>query len=1760
MNSETRKAVDKAQNAAYNENVKAGNVTVLNRGATLYAQLGMKQKKAEAKAAVVQKVVEGKAITTEELKSLNLTDPKARDVFAQLTGYVFPENTKVLEDRATQMAHMKRVPEVMAENARVQNEVAAAQEQANVVETAAVELVESVSPAQVSEDITQTEDGVQAAQEAVEVAEERDPGEGPADFGTFAQAYRERVNPEATDEEIQPWFDNYIADAQTIETSAGMMTRMQFRQMMRQTPQGQNLTDEQLNQFFDYALAQQGQDGGDMFKVKEGVAENGRTGESETEQRATSAGDAGRSSFAAEAAERGQTVRVFEGAAGSRGEGRSRLARYREVTKPNENAAQTVAELEALGIPAFVYEGDLEVLASNGKILSVNEDAVTINKSEVAVSNDIGIPARETAGHEAFHRMEGEQGRTEYEDAVIANVDVSSEAFAELMDLIEENYFPDGDYDSTNPDHQHTFNEELRAYISGFIHANAVPEGLLYDEAEVRQAWEKLIEARKGVTEHGRTEETGADRTRGSGAAAQGELGGREGREGRNAHGSREHVSAVSGEAEGRGENRRLTEGVADANDRHNAAPFSYRVKGKPPVFTSWTNAETWLKNSGTNLEFDELDFPSSMIAGYMRDGQWKELETYPKTSKGLERFNNDMADLMEAADGMSAQDSSVSQVTWTNKETGEQKVYNTVDPEQVGMDSCVRDAQRVGMKLYIVTDDIMNTRGDVVAGLTTAEGEIFTEPDIRTAEHEVWHGYTLADSELHFTALDAIDAAGKGDVFDALVEKARELWGAHYVDATDAMLRYMLEGEVLAEAKAGNPGILGREILELTEIVRQVTGEWEKDWDATHAPGEEVKLSKPLSAELEVRYAERDGRESDFDFSAFEESDGGDRYKVQDPDKQAFRQKYDEMYGEGASEQLFAAANEAFARAREQAKTASAKASGSVAQADDGMTGWVIYGRNPESVGAARLGFDPYSYLQNTFGTIEQTGKNNHRIVDVPKSTNGRDKVSKTTSTVMGAKATPDERLETIAQAVVDGKMSYYPVSNKITENKMRRKIEKDGWSEALKNWTADVRDGKANADLVAMGATLLNNAGNSGMSGREYTALMMDYAQLLRNAGQALQAANIFKKMSPEAKLYGVQKQIDRINEDADIRTRSTGIPVDLWMDRVGELLADKIYERIDVKEDRTRVDTVCDTILKDLYAYAKDLVAKESTIGKPVRTEMERLQDLFRNKNKYKEAWQVAKDRLTDEFGTDPNVYAALEAWIKDELPLAKRLTKELTGQNEVVMSEALAEMYLAAETEEQQAEAMDLILQNIADQIPATKMDKFTALRYMNMLGNLRSTGRNILGNAAMVPIRTFKATFAGLGEALAQKAGLDFERTTSVKRDKETLAAAAEDFKKVRDIIADGGRYADERSVNLSKEIRERKRVFKNAFAEGWRKRVGWMMDNDIFGDAAFSRAAYRDALARHIAANGTTWSEASEELKDRARVVAIREAAEATYRDNNALSETIVSMRFRNPKNWAQKGVNLIGEGIMPFRKTPANILVRSWEYSPLGIFSTAIKSVHSKSKGGEVNASDIINAMAKSVTGTSLLALGFGLYGLGCVVTKNPGDDDKEKELWEMQCHQEYSLEFTWDGKRRSYTIDWLAPASIPFLVGASLAEALEDKDLTIRDAGAIIGSVWDPLLEMSMLQDIEDAISNAQTYGDDSALVRFIGNALWSYATQAIPTLAGQVERAGDNIRMTTYVDKNKDVPDTIQRALGKASAKIPGWDYGQTVYVDA
>lgn len=808
-----------------------------------------------------------------------------------------------------------------------------------------------------------------------------------------------------------------------------------------------------------------------------------------------------------------------------------------------------------------------------------------------------------------------------------------------------------------------------------------------------------------------------------------------------------------------------------------------------------------------------------------------------------------------------------------------------------------------------------------------------------------------------------------------------------------------------------------------------------------------------------------------------------------------------------------------------------------------------------PESsVGAASYGFDPYTNLQGRYGTI-QPGENPARVVDVPSRTEDHNKVSLTARTVMEAAATPDAAVPVIAQMVVDGRFSHIPVSNAQRAEMAENRIQKTGYQDALSNWRADVRAGKSSADITAMGAQLYNAAVNAGRTG-EAMDILYDYTQAIRAGAQATQAARILKTLTPSGRLYMLQKEVNNLNDKLSEKQKKAAgkkqsvsaednVPVELWMQRVGETLADRLASRVNAPKETAR--TVAQTVLSDLQRYANETAPKALPTGKK-RTEMDRIMDLFQNRTAYEEAWQAAKDTLSDRFEDNPEALAAFDEWLDSSLDYTKRLTKELTNQDAIVIDESLADAYLSAQTEADRKAAYDQIVQSIANQIPPTFADKWNAWRYMSMLANPRTHIRNIVGNLGFQPVRLAKDEIAALIEGGLSLAGVKMDRTKSFVAAPELYQAAWKDFSNVADSLS-GSKYGD-----VSSEINDRRRIFKAKPLERVRTGNSNLLELE---DVVFKRVTYADALAKFLQANGATAQQLSSgqidtNLLERARAYAGQQALKATYQDRNDFSD-VISTRFRG-RNRVERGLNAAIDAVLPFRRTPANILVRGLEYSPAGLAKSLTVDL-AKVKQGKMTASEAIDNVAAGLTGTGLMALGAYLFMNG-MVTGGCGDETQDA-LDDLTGKQNYALNLPGGG---SITLDWLAPEALPFFMGVRMAETLGEDGVTGDDIIASFGAVVDPMLEMSMLQSLNDLIDSVSYVDSTGKVPAMIESALVSYFSQGVPTLFGQIERSFEDKRMTTYTDKGSKIPTDVQYALGRASARIPGQDYQQIPYIDA
>lgn len=505
----------------------------------------------------------------------------------------------------------------------------------------------------------------------------------------------------------------------------------------------------------------------------------------------------------------------------------------------------------------------------------------------------------------------------------------------------------------------------------------------------------------------------------------------------------------------------------------------------------------------------------------------------------------------------------------------------------------------------------------------------------------------------------------------------------------------------------------------------------------------------------------------------------------------------------------------------------------------------------------------------------------------------------------------------------------------------------------------------------------------------------------------------------------------------------------------------------------------------------------------------------------------------------------------------------------------ISEALAEDYMQAATQQAREAALDKIYQDIGSQLPSSIADRWNAWRYLSMLGNPRTHVRNILGNAFFAPVVFAKNRVGAAMEAAAyQISGGKTGRSKAIvglgKNDRALYRAAFADFENMENVIMDGQKLSD--AARMNKSIREGQVVFKHLKAlEAFRKANGRRLDAE---DAWFCKRYYANALASYAKKNGI-----SAEMIVRngdglaaARAYAIREAQRGTYRDVNAFSQMVTGIgnAGRNSKNAFARAGNLLMQGVLPFKKTPANILARGVEYSPLG-FLTSIAAYAKEVRRSGITVDErqaagikLMDGLSAGLTGTGLMALGFLMAGHGRL-RGHGSDDDKERRQEEANGHQAYSLE----AGGVSVTLDWVAPEALPVFAGANLYEIANsmkngewENGPQMKDYIKAITQLSDPMVEMSMLSGVADVIQSA-AYAknqDESVLAAILKSAAASYVTQALPTLFGQIERVSEDRRYTPFIDKTDFLSTDLQRTVSKASSKILGWDYNQVPYIDA
>jgi len=500
--------------------------------------------------------------------------------------------------------------------------------------------------------------------------------------------------------------------------------------------------------------------------------------------------------------------------------------------------------------------------------------------------------------------------------------------------------------------------------------------------------------------------------------------------------------------------------------------------------------------------------------------------------------------------------------------------------------------------------------------------------------------------------------------------------------------------------------------------------------------------------------------------------------------------------------------------------------------------------------------------------------------------------------------------------------------------------------------------------------------------------------------------------------------------------------------------------------------------------------------------------------------------------------------------------EQIVQSMTGNTANISNEDLTEVANIFKEAEQLGEnsraRMELESQAykiLAKYIPNTTfMEKWNAFRYLAMLGNTRTHIRNILGNFMFGGVTNIKDAIAGTLEAtLIQD---ESKRTKNVLNhaSADMIKAASQDADNVWQELTDSG----SNKYSMRNEIENEKKIFNSKALEGLRK----LNEKLLTAEDNFAlRNKYKRALASYLEAKGYDTSifesenESDKKALDEARKYAIKQAKIATFHEESRAADMLnqwSKAALAKDSSVGQKALGVAIEAMVPFKKTPVNILKQgAIAYNPLQMFH----GVYDAIANGD-NPAKAIDEFSRGVTGSAIMALGYALASIGALRPSEKEDDDLDKLTGE----QAYSI----NAGNKSYTIDWVAPAALPLFVGAELYKAFDDS--ADFDFWSALSSVSDPVIEMSMLQGLKNTIESAASYtsgkntlGDTAINIGF------GYGSQAVPTALGQVARAVDDTRRSTYTGKTG-TSDTVMRNLKKIQNKIPGLSKLSEPYVDA
>lgn len=507
------------------------------------------------------------------------------------------------------------------------------------------------------------------------------------------------------------------------------------------------------------------------------------------------------------------------------------------------------------------------------------------------------------------------------------------------------------------------------------------------------------------------------------------------------------------------------------------------------------------------------------------------------------------------------------------------------------------------------------------------------------------------------------------------------------------------------------------------------------------------------------------------------------------------------------------------------------------------------------------------------------------------------------------------------------------------------------------------------------------------------------------------------------------------------------------------------------------------------------------------------------------------------------------------------LQEKYQKRLKGKEITLDADLLRKVAETAGTKEGTKWA-DRLNVSIANQIPATVLEKVNAFRYFCMLSSGRTHAKNIISNAVQFTMVVQKNLWLSLFERMYKAGHYSYTLTSSgFKTGINEAKFAGEVFAKEN---TGGNKYDNKENwvrANRTNTLQGNGKLSKiNA--------PGWILDrlsNTTTGllsaeDTAAKKALFVNRFVQIMKANHWTAEFLSDKTNpdairayEKATSIAMEEALKGTFNDKSSMVQLLTQWKNLDTKNsdttFAAGKVAAAAfiETMFPFKNVPFNIAGSAVRYSPFGLVGGILDL--KKVRNGNLDARVALENISKGMTGTTVSLGGTLLAMLGMLTLGR--DEDEDKPIEEKKDTTMYLKIPDKKNGDLYIEIDWVDSVAMQLRTGLEIYDIFEQKikGKSGKESEEEIADFWgtaiglatrsvDSFMDIGMMSSLSNLLLNksgARTIED------IVTNQVTNLATQFIPRIVTDIRQAFDKEKRNTYykdkTGKDSEYPKWIQ-----------------------